>query len=64
MRHPALRRLAAAAALVVTATSLSACSDDAGEKVDEVTIAYQPGLGYAPLLIAKEKGLVEAAMPT
>ena len=63
MPHPAFRRLAAAAALVVAATSLSACSDDAGEKVDEVTIAYQPGLGYAPLLIAKEKGLVEAAMP-
>ena len=57
------RRLATAAALVVAATSLTACSDDAGEKVDEVTIAYQPGLGYAPLLIAKEKGLVEAAMP-
>ena len=63
MRNPVLRRLAAATVLLVGATSLSACSDDAGEKVDEVTIAYQPGLGYAPLLIAKEKGLVEDAMP-
>lgn len=34
-----------------------------GEPVDDVTIAYQPGLGYASLLMAKQQGALKEALP-
>jgi NitT/TauT family transport system substrate-binding protein len=35
----------------------------AGGPAGDVTIAYQPGLGYAPLLVAKQQQVLEKAMP-
>ena len=40
----------------------SAASGDC-EPAEKVSIAYQPGLGYASLLIAKQEKLVEKALP-
>jgi NitT/TauT family transport system substrate-binding protein len=34
-----------------------------GEPAKKVNIAYQPGLGYAPLLIAKQQQVLEEAVP-
>lgn len=34
-----------------------------GGAAESVTIAYQPGLGYAPLLMIKQQGTLEEAMP-
>ncbi len=54
-------RLTAALAAGTLALSLAGCGGDssADEPSSEVTIAYQPGLGYAPLLIAKESGSLQ-----
>lgn len=62
----------AAALIGVLAFVLTACggggsSEAAGECDDgaakTINIAYQPGLGYAPLLVAKQQGSLEAALP-
>jgi NitT/TauT family transport system substrate-binding protein len=62
-----LRKPAALAAALVTIGALAtACGgDDAGasESASEITIGYQPGLGYAPLLIAKQQKLIEKELP-
>lgn len=55
------------ASVVLVATTLTACNGPAaggggGEK-DTVTIAYQPGLGYSPLLIAKQRKVLEKKFP-
>jgi NitT/TauT family transport system substrate-binding protein len=34
-----------------------------GGPAKEINIAYQPGLGYAPLLVAKQQGSLEEALP-
>lgn len=34
-----------------------------GGPAKEINIAYQPGLGYAPLLVAKQQGAFEDALP-
>lgn len=59
----------------VLALMLTACGDDAepgtaggaGEcdegPADQISIAYQPGLGYAPLLMIKQQGKLEEALP-
>lgn len=70
MSAPLTRRLrkpaALAAALLTVGALATACGgDDAGaaEETTEVTIGYQPGLGYAPLLIAKQEKLIEKELP-
>lgn len=58
IRHSALR---AVVAILLTATSClvaSGCQGGAGEG-GTTTIAYQPGLGYAPLLIIKHQGWLD-----
>ncbi|MEP9380811.1 ABC transporter substrate-binding protein [Nocardioides sp. KR10-350] len=60
-----LRRLVGTVAAVTLAGSLAtACgSSDASGPTDSITIGYQPGLGYATLLIIKEQGTLEKALP-
>lgn len=61
-----LRRTAiTAAALVLTGSLAGACgsSSDASGPADTITIGYQPGLGYAALLVIKEQGTLEKAFP-
>lgn len=53
----------------MTATMMSACGKSSAEKGNEnvtdekgkakITIAYQPSIGYAPLLVMKDQGLIE-----
>lgn len=52
-------------AITVMALLASGCAGAAStaEKTNAITIAYQPGLGYAPLLIAKQEKLLEKRMP-
>jgi len=60
-----VRRLAAALALL-SVTALSACggSAEGGDGGgDTVTIGYQPGLGYATLLLLKQQGTLEKEFP-
>lgn len=70
------RRLSVAAALVLTASVVAGCggSDEAGTDAgtgtsaaagasgDKVTIGYQPGIGYAQLLIMKQEGWLQEAL--
>ncbi|MGH3383374.1 MAG: ABC transporter substrate-binding protein [Nocardioidaceae bacterium] len=66
------RSSAVLALSVSVALGLSSCGDDPGgggsasgdcEPADKVAIAYQPGLGYASLLIAKQEKILEDALP-
>ena len=41
----------------------SAAAGDCSGPAKKITIAYQPGLGYAPLLIAKQTKSLEKALP-
>lgn len=52
------------AILMVLALTLTACGqggNSAKDKTTTINIAYQYGLAYAPLIIAKEQGLIEKA---
>ena len=52
------------AMLMVLALALTACSQGGNSTKDDavtLNIAYQYGLAYAPLIIAKEQGLIEKA---
>jgi NitT/TauT family transport system substrate-binding protein len=66
------RRAARAAALLaVLALALAGCGGDdeqaggggGGEPSGKLTIAYQPGIGYAQLLIMREQRTLEKALP-
>jgi NitT/TauT family transport system substrate-binding protein len=62
------RRLTvSAAALVAAALALFTAVAVAGQKdtgpPDHLTIAYQPGLGYAPLILMKQQKLIEKRYP-
>lgn len=46
--------------LVCMLLSLCACSENSTSKVAEITIAYQGGIGYAPIHILESQGLIEA----
>lgn len=65
--HRLRRPVALATALVALGALATACGgSDAAESAEgttEVTIGYQPGLGYAPLLIAKQEKLIEKELP-
>ena len=74
MPRTTLRRPAAlAAGGLLAALALSACGggtssasaggSDCKDPATKVTIAYQPGIGYAPLLIAQQQKSLEAAAP-
>jgi ABC-type nitrate/sulfonate/bicarbonate transport system substrate-binding protein len=52
--------LAAATLAVFTAVALSASHADLPSKI---TIAYQPGLGYAPLILMKQQRVIEKKYP-
>lgn len=70
-RNSAVALLATSALLLVSACSGSGggTGDNKGEAecadgpASAVTIAHQPGLGYAPLLMAKQQGSLEEATP-
>lgn len=64
--------VAGVAALLLTAcgggADGSGATAEGGDAADcepatEINIAYQPGLGYAPLLVAKQQGSLEEALP-
>ena len=62
------RKLAVVAVSMGMALGLSSCGGDGaagggGCDPDKVAIAYQPGLGYASLLIAKQEKSLEKALP-
>lgn len=59
-----MRRIGAAlAGLVVVTALLTACNGPSGGARGAITIAYQPGLGYSPLLITKQQKLLEKKFP-
>lgn len=58
-----LAALAAAAALVASAAIAATSRSGGGGPPSELTIAYQPGIGYAPLIVIKEQRLIERAFP-
>ncbi|MQA07562.1 MAG: hypothetical protein GEU98_03240 [Pseudonocardiaceae bacterium] len=62
--------VAGVVALALTGCGTGSGSGDGGEAADcsdgpakEITIAHQPGLGYAPLLIAKQQKTLEKRFP-
>jgi NitT/TauT family transport system substrate-binding protein len=61
-------RLAVAAVVGLLTTCLAACGGSSGGAVEDdgdssYTIALQPGIAYAPLLIVKEQRLIEKRLP-
>jgi NitT/TauT family transport system substrate-binding protein len=66
------RTILAGGVTAIMALALSSCGGDGGgeggaasgdcQPAKKVAIAIQPGLGYAPLLIAKQQGTVEDAL--
>src|SRR4051794_25102899 len=54
--------VAAAAAVAVFAAVAPAAHRDAGPP-SKITIAYQPGLGYAPLILMKQQRVIEKKSP-
>jgi NitT/TauT family transport system substrate-binding protein len=58
------RSLVAVASLGLLATATGGCAAGASGPTDDITIAYQPGIGYAPLLVAKQQRLLEKRFPT
>ena len=63
-----MRMMKKFAALLLVAAMVTcvftACGSKDAENTDkkaEITIAYQPSIGYAPLLVMKEKGLIKDA---
>lgn len=69
MKRNVHRRAMSAAAAFALTSSLAACAqgDAAGSscdgKVKQLRIAYQPGLGYAPIRVAKAEKLLEEELP-
>ena len=67
-RRTRARGLLALAALIAASLVAAGCGSSGGGgaqegKLKTLTIAYQPGIGYAPLLIVKEQGKLEKALP-
>ena len=59
-----VRSLAAVFAATLLTGVLAACGAGADDgPADTITIGYQPGLGYATLLIIKEQKTLEKALP-
>ncbi|GGR64752.1 NitT/TauT family transport system substrate-binding protein [Nocardioides luteus] len=59
-----VRGLAGACAATLLASVLTACGAGASDgPAETVTIGYQPGLGYSTLLLMKEQGVLEEALP-
>jgi NitT/TauT family transport system substrate-binding protein len=62
-------RAAAAALAACTALGVAGCGGQGGggggggQPAKTVTIAYQPGIGYAPLLIMQQEGWLKNALP-
>ncbi|MCQ0007902.1 ABC transporter substrate-binding protein [Actinomadura madurae] len=63
MTRPTRRALLAVLSAGALAVSAGACAAGASGPTDEITIAYQPGIGYAPLLVAKQQRLLERRFP-
>jgi NitT/TauT family transport system substrate-binding protein len=59
------RRIVWVAALIALLLAAAGCGAAAtgGGRADTITIAYQPGIGYAPLLIAKQEGWLNQDLP-
>jgi len=55
--------LAAAVAVAVLAAAALAAPRGGGGPPDKLTIAYQPGIGYAPLIVIKQQRLIEKRYP-
>lgn len=53
--------LALALSVVLGMSILTGCGNTASKGDAKITIAYQSSVGYAPLLVMKEKGLIEEA---
>ena len=69
-RHRPSRRILSALAATALTASLASCSlapssgDTGGcEELSSITIAYQPGLGYANLLLVQVDGALEEELP-
>jgi NitT/TauT family transport system substrate-binding protein len=58
-----LRTVAALTALALVAAITPVASAPASDAPPTVTIAYQPGLSYATLIVMKEQGLLEKQFP-
>lgn len=55
------KAIAMALAATLTMGMLTGCGSSAAKEDAKITIAYQSSVGYAPLLVMKEKGLIEEA---
>ena len=63
-RSALLLALAAALlAVAIAATAALGASKQAGGPPDKLTIAYQPGIGYAPLIVIKKNRWIEKRYP-
>lgn len=62
---PAVRRgLATLASAAVLCTALAACNPGlSGRELDTISIGYQPGIGYAPLLLMRQERVLEKRFP-
>ena len=58
-----MKRVLSVFIIFTVVLSMTACSGTGGETTGakEISIAYQPSIGYAPLLVMKEQGLIEKA---
>lgn len=59
----AVRGLFAAVSATMLTVAVGGCAGSGGGPADAITIAYQPGIGYAPLLITKQQRLLEKKFP-
>ena len=58
-----LRGILATLTAAALAASAAGCAGASGASSDDITIAYQPGIGYAPLLVVKEQRTLEKKFP-
>ncbi len=62
--YGSLRRLGAATVVVLAAVLLASCGGSGGGSGgDQLNIAYQPGIGYAQILIMKQEGWLQEELP-
>ena len=52
-----------AAAMLAVFAAVAFAAKDGGGAPDKITIAYQPGLGYAPLILMKQQRTIEKKYP-
>lgn len=63
MRSRLTMLVAALALLVLAVSTAGSLASQKADAPDHLTIAYQPGIGYAPLILMKQQKLIEKKYP-